>query len=215
MKELTKIFNGTELSIKDIDGELYFNVSGISNKYNKRFSEWANQKQTKKYLSSVGIPTCINSSLIINEVVGEIFIHRKLLVKFARFISIDFEIWADELIYSILTGKVSLLNKQLQQKDKSIKEMSKRIYAKPNGSGLELVTRIQKDFGLDITPHDLNLLLVSKGLLQVEEVVVERLVNNNMRNNMPLLHVETVLKICRAEGITETGSFFNDRPTLF
>lgn len=32
-------------------------------------------------------------------------IHNKILVDFARFISIDFDVWCDDLIFDLLTGK--------------------------------------------------------------------------------------------------------------
>jgi phage regulator Rha-like protein len=105
----------------------------------------------------------------------------------------------DSLIeqFFLMREKVCEINKkQLDLKDNQIKKLSSKVYAKRREGNLQTVTRIIKDNQLQTDPHNLNILLVSKGLLKVEDKVVEFFSNDHMHNNTPLLHTDTVLKIC-------------------
>ena len=105
MKELIKVFDGVELKVEMIDEEsFYVNVSGISNKYGKKFSEWKNSKGTKEYLSEVEKSLSLKVDLIDETIHNKTLIHNKILVAFARWISPKFSVWCDNTIYDILTG---------------------------------------------------------------------------------------------------------------
>jgi len=57
------------------------------------------------------------------------------------------------------------------------------------------------DIFVPIDPYSLNILLASEGLFQVEDKVIEFFSNNKIQNNAPLLHTDTVLKICEVHEV--------------
>ena len=101
MKELVKVFNGAVLPVEVInEKEFMIDVSGVLTKYNKQFSKWSDSKRVKETLKkrkfSVSEP--------ILKIGNTRKIHSSLLISFARFISLDFEIWCDDTIYEMLVA---------------------------------------------------------------------------------------------------------------
>ncbi len=122
-----------------------------------------------------------------------------------------------ELITQFFTMRDRLEEKQskaLSIKDKQIKMLSETVYAKPRNNGLESVTRIVKDYNIDMTPHDLNILLTSKGMLRVEDIVQELYTSNNMSHGTALVHVDSVLQIIDEFEIDRGVGFADKYPRL-
>ncbi len=90
---------------------------------------------------------------------------------------------------------------QLKESQKVIKSMSERAYAKRRDGDLQTVTRIISDYGVDIKPSELNVLLVKKGLLTLEVVEIFSFESKNMSGKTPLVHINTVLDILEDENI--------------
>jgi len=211
MKELKKIFNGAELTVSEKNGNMYFDVSGVANKYNKRISRYEETEEFKEYLKVCNIAR----SEAILKVGNTVEIHKDIFVSFARWINIKFAVWADKLIYSIITGEVKILNNKLLVKDEQIKRLSSSLYAKPRGSGSETVTRIIRDYSIEMTPHELNIFLCGEGILSTEDRVVEHFVSNTMHNDIALVHVDTVLALLDKYGVARGLGYADNRPTLF
>ncbi len=68
MKELTKIFDGIEIPVEYTDEEnMWFNVSGVANRFGKNIGDWKNGKRTKELLSEAEKSSSLNRSLIDDE----------------------------------------------------------------------------------------------------------------------------------------------------
>lgn len=105
--------------------------------------------------------------------------------------------------------------KQLEAKDKQIKKLSSSVYAKPRGGGLETVTRVIRDYGIKCTPHDLNILLCSAGILSSEDRIVEHFVSSTMSGDVALVHVNTVLRIVDESELERDLGYADNNPSLF
>jgi len=103
---------------QDINKNLYINATKIAKAFKKDIREWKRAKQTIQYmeaLSDVGF----SHSTLIKVVTGNFndgreqgtWIHKRLLVAFARWLSPDFAVWCDLQIEEIL------INDQIQLKD--------------------------------------------------------------------------------------------------
>jgi hypothetical protein len=107
MKELTKVFDGNELRVDMInDKEFYIDVTGIARKYGKDITGWIRSKGTVEYMSEL-LTENPARTLIKTEARGSTKIHNKMLIPFARFISAKFAVWADNMIYDIITGNLA------------------------------------------------------------------------------------------------------------
>ena len=116
--------------------DLWINVTEITRKYGKEPYDWLKQKQTQEYIErlirranekskpiqnrnapeSEPIPDRYTINDFVKTLKGNstkfqqgTWIHRKLIIMYARWLDIDFAIWCDEQIETLLTkGTVSL-----------------------------------------------------------------------------------------------------------
>jgi len=233
MKELTKVFKKVEIKVDVLDGSnMWFDISGVANKFGKNITEWKNSKRVKEKIKLLEN----QSNLKMIKVSGyQTKIHRSLFVDFARWINIEFDIEADKIIMDILLGEKQLCEKQftelqkqieqkqkqieqkqkqIEQKEEKIKQLSEKVYARPNGNGFETVHRIISDYGINITPHDLNEILYKRGLLNRKIVQKYVYTSNNMRALTPLVHVDTVLSIVDSLGFDRGFGYTDTHPTF-
>ena len=104
MRELTQVFNDTLLNVESInEKEFMIDVSGIAKSHGKNITNWKESKRMKETLTKLEELGFSNSTLIKTEHGSGTMIHSKLLINFARFISVDFEMWCDEFILNYLT----------------------------------------------------------------------------------------------------------------
>ena len=99
------------------DDEFYIDVSGISREYGKDFRDWVENPKVSEMIKLRSEARGLNESELVLRIGNTQKIHNKLLVSFARFISVKFEIWADDMIYDLLTGKKQL---ELENQTKSL-----------------------------------------------------------------------------------------------
>lgn len=119
------IYNGQQINRRDSDG--YLSGTSMCQANGKLIADWMRTNEyiryTERLSASMGIP--------INELVisksgqsangGGTWIHPKLAIKLARWISVDFELWCDEHIETLMkTGSTTLA---ATQKPLSIAEM--------------------------------------------------------------------------------------------
>lgn len=210
MEELTKVFKGIDIKVDVIDDRnMMFDISGIANKFGKNITEWKNSKRNKEIIKLLEKSNNLKETDLIKRIGHTTKIHNKMLINFARFISPEFEVAADEIIYDILTGDKKLadtelekLDKKLEQKDKAIKKLQESTYAKVRGHGFETVFRIITEHGIDISASALNKILVDEKLIIKDKCYVcERFdlkdngVTSMISDGSIVVHVDTVLKI--------------------
>jgi len=119
MQIISKTYKEIEIIFfNNPDKNLYINATKIAKAFKKDIREWKRAKQTIQYmeaLSDVGF----SHSTLIKVVTGNFndgreqgtWIHKRLLVAFARWLSPDFAVWCDLQIEEIL------INDQIQLKD--------------------------------------------------------------------------------------------------
>jgi hypothetical protein len=148
-KELTKVFHGEPLSIEMInEEEFYVNVSGIATSYGARITDWSESrrvllrraileewidKEEAKKMSREELmvlkdkvdenPLMRDQRLVKPEIFGKYMIHRSLIISFARFLDIEFEIWCDNMIYDLLVGRKNLV---IENQTKALRTIEKK-----------------------------------------------------------------------------------------
>lgn len=114
MNEIVKVFEGKEIMFKMVEGEVYAKANSMCDSV--KLDNWKRSANTKRYIKALKNKTSNNSvkitEFIISEegVKGGSWIHEKLILNLARFISVDFELWCDEIIAELIReGKVELV----------------------------------------------------------------------------------------------------------
>ena len=119
MQIISKTYKEIEIIFfNNPDKNLYINATKIAKAFKKDIREWKRAKQTIQYmeaLSDVGF----SHSTLIKVVTGNFndgreqgtWIHKRLIVAFARWLSPDFAVWCDLQIEEIL------INDQIQPKN--------------------------------------------------------------------------------------------------
>jgi hypothetical protein len=94
----------------DADG--WLDATSISKRFSKRPNDWLELPSTGEYLDSLAkrLNTGLSGNLIrkIRGRNGGTWLHPKLAVAFARWLSADFSVWCDLQIDSLLHGDVSI-----------------------------------------------------------------------------------------------------------
>ena len=118
MNELVKVYNDGSVDLrvefKVIDGQVYAKANSMAD--GKKLENWKASPNTKRYLEALQNNRSLDfREWIISKNGGVIseqgtWIHEKLILNLARYISVDFEIWVDEMIATLIReGEVSLV----------------------------------------------------------------------------------------------------------
>lgn len=102
MSKIVKVKFEGELMQFNSDG--WFNATAASKKFGRRLDHWFSNAETKEYIEKL---TTRNSGEFIKTKEGRnggTWMHPKLAVVFARWLSVDFAIWCDEQIDGIIHG---------------------------------------------------------------------------------------------------------------
>jgi hypothetical protein len=109
-----KNWNGFPIEFEEIDGQLMANATAMCAAYNKKPSEWLRLPTSERYIKALEAKW-ENPIALINTRLGGLgggggtWIHEKLILKLAQWLSIDFELQCDEWLAELLrTGKVEL-----------------------------------------------------------------------------------------------------------
>jgi len=223
MKELTRAFNGIEIPVEVIDDEnMYFTVSAISTKYNKKVADWRNQKRVKELLIMVGKATGIKQSLIKQDALGRTQIHKDMFVSFARFVSVEFEYASNKIIMDILLGSKRICEVERETFQLEIKKLKERRYAKPRVGNFQTVDRIRQDYNFSVSTHDLNIILEVSGVLKdVPEMIHNFLPNEESdiairQGKTTLVHEDSVMEIFDdTVDLHRDNGRVDEYPTLF
>jgi hypothetical protein len=95
-------------SVFQFDARGWFNATGAAVAYGKQAPEWLRLPSTMEYLRALGrrygeIPYVEASRARVDRG-GGTWLHPKLAVAFARWLDVDFAVWCDEQIDSIMRG---------------------------------------------------------------------------------------------------------------
>ena len=101
----------------DFDGQVmqfnsdgWFNATAAAEKFGKRVGDWIDLPSTKEYMEKLNTRY---SGILMNAKRGKnggTWLHPKLAVSFARWLSVDFAIWCDEQINIIIRGTPEQVN---------------------------------------------------------------------------------------------------------
>lgn len=113
MNELTvREYLGNKIEFKMIDGHVYANANQMANGFggNQKLADWKRSENTKRYMEALNKNKLWKNSIISEEGRnGGTWIHEKLVLNFARYLNVEFELWCDEQIATLLReGKVEL-----------------------------------------------------------------------------------------------------------
>lgn len=142
---IVKEYLGNKIEFKMIDGHVYANANQMANGFggSPKLRDWKASNNTKRYIEALekSLEKFSPTELIIVNQAGKAkeqgtWIHEKLVLNFARYLNVEFELWCDEQIATLLReGKVELKPKQLSpaefllQQTQLMVEMEKRVVA--------------------------------------------------------------------------------------
>lgn len=141
MELIVKQFGENGIEFQVINGEVYANATLMCKAFGKRPIDWSRLPQTERYLMALK-SKCENLTLIESRHGGNesgTWIHEKLILKLAQWLDVDFEIWCDEQIATLLkTGKVeakpmnqlemiSFMALQMKSKIKGLKNWKRKF----------------------------------------------------------------------------------------
>lgn len=129
MNELAvREYLGNKIEFKTIEGYVYANANQMANGFggSDKLKNWKNSPNTKRYIEALEKSLGKNypTELILVNQGGKAkeqgtWIHEKLILNFARYLNVEFKLWCDEQIATLLReGKV-----ELQPKPMSIQQM--------------------------------------------------------------------------------------------
>ena len=233
MKELVKVFNGVNIPIEMENDNIWFDVSNINKEQKVNFSNWKNNKQTKKLLSYNKSILNLNRPLIDDEVLGKNFIHKKMFISYARFVSVEFESKADDIVFDVITGshqsqldfsetqlkdfenQLRAKENQLIESQKQIQKNKRQVYANSGDDKFCNVHKFINDYSLNISSNELNSILID------ENVLGEKPINkfipcptgeySKYDGSSIVVNINKMLQICTKRNIKE----FDKMPSLF
>lgn len=123
MNELVvKEYLGNKIEFKMVDGHVYANANQMASGFGGRvkLDNWKRSENTKRYIEALekSLRENYDTKLILVNQGGKAkeqgtWIHEKLVLNFARYLNVEFELWCDEQIATLLReGSVSINKKQ-------------------------------------------------------------------------------------------------------
>ena len=148
MQIISRNYNDIEIFFSNEPNQkLYINATKIAQHFNKQASKWLENKDTKAYIKALSRKqNFANGDLVVIVQGGKpqeqgTWIHKKLIIAFARWLSPDFAVWCDSVIEDILeTGsyKIQPTKKSIQEDIEELEFASKQY---------EILENIFKKFG--------------------------------------------------------------------
>ena len=106
MSLIVKKYLGNEIKFEIMEGQVYAFANSMTD--STKLDNWKRSPKTKEYIKA--LESSVNlTELIKTENGNGTWIHEKLVLSLARYISVDFEIWCDNMIAELLReGEVKL-----------------------------------------------------------------------------------------------------------
>jgi frataxin-like iron-binding protein CyaY len=125
MEIISREFRGIEINFStEIDENIYLNATQTAKKFKKKPDNWLRNKDVKDYINAIETRfSNLRNELVVVKQGGNskeqgTWIHKKLIIAFARWLSPEFAVWCDEVIEEILqTGSYSLKKEEKVQFD--------------------------------------------------------------------------------------------------
>jgi len=118
-------FNHSLITFND-DG--WINATEVANYYGKRIDHWLSNQETKEYIEKLNTRNYGDLIMTRKGKNGGTWLHPKLAVPFARWLSIDFAIWCDEQIDNIIHGNQNAIDwNMLRHASKSTNKVANEI----------------------------------------------------------------------------------------
>ena len=102
-------FDGHAMQFNDAG---WFNATAAADKFGKRVQHWLDNKETQEYIEKLNSRLSGDLNTDATGIIstkkgrnGGTWLHPKLAVAFARWLSVDFSIWCDEQIDKIIHGE--------------------------------------------------------------------------------------------------------------
>jgi len=159
MEIITKIFQDKEVFFDYRENEIYLNVTKTAKAFSKNLENWKRSAELVGYLDALSRTVNLTErDLIVVRKGGNdknaqgTWIHRKLIIVFARWLSPDFAVWCDAQIEEILkTGSYSKSEIQETETDRNLKGLEFAFkHLKVNEASKILMTEtLYKDLGLN------------------------------------------------------------------
>ncbi|MCA0973419.1 KilA-N domain-containing protein [Halomonas denitrificans] len=142
----------------------WINATDIAKRHGKRLDHWLENTETQRYMESLARHlNTPDSGYLIRAKRGRgggTWLHPKLAVAFARWIDVDFGVWADMLIDDIVHGRVTLrqqlddacraLDDQKQRGSMAGSELARHRWVKPPLEQRVAYLRDQMQLKLDV-----------------------------------------------------------------
>ena len=116
MNELIfKEYLGSGIEFKVIGDKIYANATNMCKPFGKLAKDWLKTAQTQRYISALGQKDNNPNEFIISSKGGNVedsgtWIHEKLILRLASWLDVEFELWIDEQISTLLRdGEVKMI----------------------------------------------------------------------------------------------------------
>lgn len=113
-------YKNTPIQFDVINGVVMANATAMCDLFKKRPNDFLNLSTTKKYMQAVTKKTGNDVNQLVKIMQGGqiqgTWIHQRLILKLAKWLSVDFEIWCDDKIAELIKhGNVSLETEKPEQ----------------------------------------------------------------------------------------------------
>ena len=186
MNELTvREYLGNRIEFKMIDGHIYANANQMANGFggSQKLADWTRSENTKRYMEALNKNKLWKNSIISEEGRnGGTWIHEKLVLNFARYLNVEFELWCDEQIATLLregkvelqptNDKISLLMRIVTANGETELALAMNRYENNYVKPLELDNKIKSQQIAELQPKGTyyDLVLQCKNLLSVGQI---------------------------------------------
>ena len=127
MNELiVKEYLGNGIEFKVVDGEVYANATSMCKSFNKTPKDWLRTAQTQRYISALEQKANMPNEMVSSIRGGDIteqgtWIHEKLVLRLASWLSVDLELWIDDTIATLLReGEVKIIKQDSYMIDNTV-----------------------------------------------------------------------------------------------
>lgn len=186
MNELmVREYLGNRIEFKMVDGHVYANANQMANGFggSQKLADWKRSENTKRYMEALNKNKLWKNSIISEEGRnGGTWIHEKLVLNFARYLNVEFELWCDEQIATLLregkvelqptNDKISLLMRIVTANGETELALAMNRYENNYVKPLELDNKIKSQQIAELQPKGTyyDLVLQCKNLLSVGQI---------------------------------------------
>lgn len=197
---ITRNYLGNNIQFKMIEGQVYANANKMAEAFGERvkLDNWKRSENTKRYIEALkkALHENHDTELIIVKQGGKAteqgtWIHEKLILNFARYLNIEFELWCDEQIATLLRdGKVEIKQKPLTPAEFLLQQAQLMVEMENR------VTEVEKD--VKRLEHNQRRTITSSHLTIIAYANMKG-ISSKYYNSSVMGRKAT--KICKAEGL--------------